>query len=217
MNVLSPAEPPVNRREILRYAGCRGGGAEGLPLEECLRLSAGVLSYRVVWETFPVSAQEDTVDLGFARVRSAALARSLAGCGSALVFAATVGLGMDRLIARYERVSPSTALLLHAVGTERIESLCDAFCRGQNTALAEKGLALRPRFSPGYGDLPLAFQREIFRALECEKRIGLTLTDSLLMSPAKSVTAIAGIASACAGRESAPCAQCGKADCAYRG
>ena len=89
MNVLSPAEPPVNRREILRYAGCRGGGAEGLPLEECLRLSAGVLSYRVVWETFPVSAQEDTVDLGFARVRSAALARSLAGCGSALVFAAS--------------------------------------------------------------------------------------------------------------------------------
>ena len=216
MKVITLPPPPVNRQEILRYASCPKELASSLPLEDCLRLAEEQISCRVCWERCPLHISGAQVDMGFAAVRSAGLAKALEGCSSVLIFAATVGLGIDRLILRYERISPLWALTLHAIGAERIESLCDAFCRGQNTALAEKGLALRPRFSPGYGDLPLAFQREIFRALECEKRIGLTLTDSLLMSPAKSVTAIAGIGSACAGRESAPCAQCGKADCAYR-
>ena len=58
--------------------------------------------------------------------------------------------------------------------------------------IRDSGLAVRPRFSPGYGDLPLALQREVFAALDCPRRIGLTLSDSLLMSPTKSVTALIG-------------------------
>ena len=58
---------------------------------------------------------------------------------------------------------------------------------------AADGETLRPRYSPGYGDLPLAFQQDLFRALDCERRLGLTLTDSLLMVPSKSVTAIIGM------------------------
>ena len=216
MNVAFPAEPPVSRREVLRYAGCRNGEAQGLPLDECLLLLKDHLSCRVVWEIFPLSLEGDVVDLGFARVASAKLSSALSGCRQALVFAATVGLGMDRLIARYERVSPATALLLHAIGAERIESLCDAFCRERDEALSPSGLALRPRFSPGYGDLPLSFQRDIFRALECEKRIGLTLTDTLLMSPSKSVTAIAGISPCPAQPAGGRCAACGKPDCPFR-
>ena len=44
-----------------------------------------------------------------------------------------------------------------------------------------------------YGDLPLEAQRDVFALLNPEKRIGVTLNDGLLMSPSKSVTAIAGI------------------------
>ena len=55
-----------------------------------------------------------------------------------------------------------------------------------------KEIPLRPRFSPGYGDLPLAMQREIFAALPLEKALGLTLGENLLMTPTKTVTAIAG-------------------------
>ena len=56
----------------------------------------------------------------------------------------------------------------------------------------EKGV-IRPRFSPGYGDLPIEIQKDIFRALDCPRRIGLTLNENLLMSPTKSVSAIIGI------------------------
>ena len=171
---------------------------------------------RVCWEVYPIRVEEGGVRFPFGFAPSRALADSLSGCSQALVFAATVGLGMDRLIARYERVSPSHALLLHGIGAERIESLCDAFCRARDAELAGEGLSLRPRFSPGYGDLPLAFQREVFGALDCRKHIGLTLEPSLIMSPSKSVTAIAGISPRKAAREGNKCAACSKTDCAYR-
>ena len=80
--------------------------------------------------------------------------------------------------------------MFQALGAERIESLCDTFCNDMNNEL---GVRLKPRFSAGYGDLPLEVQKDIFRVLDCPRKIGLTLNDSLLMSPTKSVTAIVGI------------------------
>ena len=80
--------------------------------------------------------------------------------------------------------------MMQAIGAERIEALCDAFCDDMEK---EMGVSLRPRFSPGYGDLPLSVQKDIISLLEAPKRIGLSLNDSLLMSPTKSVTAFAGI------------------------
>jgi cobalamin-dependent methionine synthase I len=55
------------------------------------------------------------------------------------------------------------------------------------------GSSLTQRFSAGYGDLPLELQRDIFGALDCQRKIGVTLNESLLMSPSKSVSAIVGI------------------------
>ena len=36
-------------------------------------------------------------------------------------------------------------------------------------------------------------QKDVFAALECETMIGVTLTESLLMTPSTSVTAIIGM------------------------
>ena len=82
---------------------------------------------------------------------------------------------------------------MQAIGAERIEALCDSLCEELKSSLKTEGKTSKPRFSPGYGDLPLSFQKDVFRVLEPEKRIGLTLNASLLMSPTKSVTAIIGI------------------------
>lgn len=185
--------PPVDRAEILRYAGARGdaGETERL-LEECLAEAADLLTYRVCYREFPITRREGLLDLGFAETASESLSRNLADCTSVVLFAATVGLGIDRLIARYGRVSPTRALLLQAIGNERVEALCDAFNRETDGILRSRGLFTRPRFSPGYGDLPLSIQRNVFAALDCQRRIGLTLNESLLMSPSKSVTALIG-------------------------
>jgi hypothetical protein len=172
--------PPVDAREVLRYAGHRGEITEELRrlLASCIEESEAALQYRVVYGALSLP---DPLLI--------TAADRLAGCHRAIVFAATVGVGIDRLIARYSRVQPAKALLLDALGSERVEALCDAFC---NSLAMESG-AFTPRFSPGYGAVPLALQRELIAVLDAPRRIGLTLNESLLMSPAKSVTAIVGV------------------------
>jgi len=168
--------PPIDRREILRYAGVRGDAPEiEAILDECLKEAEDKLTYKLCYGDFSVSF--------FDSVDSKDLKKHLEGCDKVILFAATVGIGIDRLISRYASITPTKSLLFQAIGAERIEALCDEF----NSEFVGS------RFSPGYGDLPLEFQKEIFRLLDCPKRIGLTLNESMLMSPTKSVTAIIGV------------------------
>ncbi|MBE6600525.1 MAG: Vitamin B12 dependent methionine synthase activation subunit [Ruminococcaceae bacterium] len=132
---------------------------------------------------------EGLLDLGFAKTESRDLAKNLADCNSIILVCATLGLEIDRLIAKYSRISPSRAVIFQAAGAAAIESVLDLF----EDELRSEGLTLKPRFSCGYGDLALSLQRDIFSALGCERAIGVTLTDSLLMSPTKSVSAIIGV------------------------
>ena len=208
--------PDVDRREILRYAGVRSETPELSALLDAVLSEAGISSGSVCWTAFPVRREGELLHLGFAETSSASLKRTLSGCDRIVLFAATVGLGVDRLIHRYGAVSPAKALMLQAVGTERIEALCDQFCDMIRLQAQTEGMTVTSRFSPGYGDFPLELQREIFQVLDCPRKIGLTLNESLLMSPSKSVTAIIGLGR-CVHRDShSGCSQCSKADCLYR-
>lgn len=161
-------------------------------MDECLGEAVGRLTWRVCYTEAEVSLDGDCADLGFARVRSRSLCKRLEDCDRAIVFCATVGVELDRLIARYSRISPARAVMLDAIGTERIEALCDVL-EAQIKSEREGTGGIASRFSPGYGDLPLDFQRPLITALEASKRIGVALNESLLMSPSKSVTAIIGL------------------------
>lgn len=183
-------ELPFDMDAALRYAGCRASDEEVRALmTSCAEEALPVLSYRVCFCTVPVTVEGDAVTFPFATVESRSLARHVAGCDEAVLFAATVGLELDRLIFREGHLSPARAVCLQAIGAERIEAVCDRF---QQEMGNEYG-AIRTRFSPGYGDLPLAFQRDLFRILDCQRAIGLTLNESMLMSPSKSVTAVIGV------------------------
>ena len=54
------------------------------------------------------------------------------------------------------------------------------------------------------------------RMLDCAKTIGLTMTDSFMMTPTKSVTAVIGASPAKERCPAAGCEVCGKHDCEYR-
>ena len=177
--------PPPDREMILRFA--RGGHTPQLDalLNEVIGQGSAALDPRLCYADLPLTLEGERVALGGLPVPGRDLAAHLKGCRRAVLFAATVGAGADRLITRAERTSPARALLLDAFFSERVEALCDAFCAQYNDP--------RRRFSPGYGDLPLSFQREVFRLLDCPRLIGLTLGETLLMMPTKSVTAIVGV------------------------
>lgn len=183
--------PPFCEKEILRYAGC---GAPDTDMQQllglCMEEAQNQLTYKVCYRELPVTITEAMCDFGIFCARSEKLAHHLAGCDAVLLFGATVGIELDRLIAKYGRISPAKALMLQAIGAERIEALCDVFCHDY---AGEQGVELRARFSPGYGDLPLEVQKDVFRVLDCSRKIGLSLGGSLLMSPSKSVTAFVGV------------------------
>ncbi|MFT3951613.1 MAG: vitamin B12 dependent-methionine synthase activation domain-containing protein [Oscillospiraceae bacterium] len=142
------------------------------------------------------------------------LAKNLAGCGRAILFAATVGLETERRRRQAAVRSQAEGLVLDAVGTAAIEAFCDALCA--NWAAEFSPDKLRPRFSPGYGDLPLAFQKTLLARLDAARLVGITLTDALLMMPQKSVSAIVGIGAAGCAARTAACFDCEKSDCAFR-
>lgn len=210
--------PDVDLSEILRYAGCSQPTDDVMQLiNEALSEAKQVLSYKVCYGEFPVNISNETVDLGFAAVQSENLAKYLSNCKSIVLFAATVGLGFDRLIAKYSSISPAKALIMQAVGAERIESLCNVFCRDiGNKICCEYSKHTKPRFSPGYGDVPLSLQTDIFRVLDCYKHIGLSLNESLIMSPSKSVTAIIGITDTVPAKSNKKCDGCCNDSCPYR-
>ena len=202
--------PPFCDREILRYAGVKGDADEQtLALIDTLKNEIkDRLSYKVCYCVLPVQIQDGVCDFSAFSVRSQTLAKRLLGYEKVAVFAATLGVEIDRMLLKYGKIAPVKAVLLQAIGAERIESLCNAFCADLQYSGA--------RFSPGYGDLPLQTQKELFALLDCERKIGLTLTESLLMSPTKSVTAFVGLGRTVCATNEEKCHNCAKTDCAFR-
>ena len=184
------ALPSASIGDVLRYSGCAQIPPDMEELAKvCTAEAKEIFCGKVVYTEIPVKKTEKGLDLGFAQVHSRDLAKNLNGCENIIVFCATVGHGIDRLIKKYGVVSPAKAVIFQGLGAERIEALCDLFC----AELENENYTARPRFSPGYGDLPLEIQKDIFRALNCPKHIGATLNESLLISPTKSVSAIVGM------------------------
>ncbi len=184
-------EPKYNINEILRYCGVGATDKNFLPLiDECIKELKGKLDYRVCFDIFSIGG-EDTIEFANIKSNSSTLKAALSQCNKVLIFAATIGLEIDRIIAKYTSSSPSKAVIFQGIGAERIESLCDAFCEGIRAEM--KGFTLKRRVSCGYGDIPLEMQSDIFELLDCPRKIGLTLNKSYLMSPTKSVSAFVGI------------------------
>lgn len=185
--------PAIDKKEVFRYCKTEADEEMNRLLESCISEAESKFSYKVCFSQLSIRGEGDELDLGFCKVRSHSLARCLEDCSEIIVFAATIGSEIDRLIEKRSIISPSRAVMLQALGSERVEALCDAFVEDLSSMESARGNVLRPRFSPGYGDLPLEIQRDIFAFLNPTSKIGITLNENCFMLPQKSVTAIIGV------------------------
>lgn len=207
--------------EICRYLGYRRDTPPDSGMEQTIRACARRLEEaatpRWVSREFPLAhLPGGALELGELRVESGSLSRNLKGCQRVILFAATLGVEADRLIARASAVRMSEAVILQAAAAALIEACCDSAWEALRREAAGEGWHLRPRFSPGYGDFSIAHQRDIADLLQTPARIGLTVTGQMLLAPMKSVTAVIGMS-----RQAAPCHRqgceaCDKTDCAFR-
>ena len=144
------------------------------------------------------------------------IAAHLTGCSHAALLAATLSASVDQCLRQAQATDMTDALLYDALASAAIEQVCDAAAGELHHALPE--LYQTWRFSPGYGDFPLEVQPLLLAALDAPKRIGLCATDSLLLTPTKSVTALIGLSETEPPKRLRGCATCSMRDrCAYRG
>ncbi len=195
---VSAAALPIRLREVWHFLGYYHIQPEervNALIDACIREAVAAATPQGIYSVFEIKQTdlEDTLDLTFAKVTSKDLSRNLAQCHHCVLFAATIGPKVDQLIMKASRLDPLKGCILQAVGAMLIESYCDLLNEQLRTDFASIGCALRPRFSPGYGDFSLNHQRDIFRSIRADKTIGLTLMDSQIMAPSKSVTAVIGI------------------------
>ena len=145
---------------------------------------------------------------------SKALARYVGDAKELFLFGATLGSRVDIALRRMALTSVAEAGAGQAVAAALIETYCDDCCAELEKQLPE-GKQLKWRFSPGYGDWPLEEQKILFPVLDCAHTIGLTLTESCMMAPIKSVTAVMAITETAA-QANSKCLHCSKTDCEFR-
>ena len=180
---------PIHEKEALRYSGIYGDAPETLYslFLDCARETEKAVCNRICYRVCTASQAIEWLE-GCEEVRS-----RLDGANYAVLFSATVGIEIDRLIARYVQIAPTKAVLLQGLGAERVETLCNAFCKEIEEKSREHGLRVGTRFSPGYGKFPLSAQEKMLFLTDSAQKIGVSATDSLMLSPTKSVTAIVAI------------------------
>lgn len=190
---------PVN--EVRRYMGYHGIAEVTPDMQERISKAVDQVSAqshpRLVIKEFRISVSEKAVVIHAENedvtLESESLCRNLSGCQRALLLAATIGPSCDMLVRRAAVKSAVDAAVYQAAGAAAIEAFLDSENDRLRKEYEADDLYLRPRFSPGYGDLKLDHQKDWFRLLDISKQAGIELTDSLLMVPTKSVTAIIGI------------------------
>lgn len=115
--------------------------------------------------------------------------------GDKVYLCGTLGAAFDQWQRRLSALSGADAYFSQQIGLDAIEREMDAL-EAEARASIPEGETLRPRRSPGYGEMPLSLSREIIDKLEATRRIGVAVTESDLLVPSKSVTAICEIGGA---------------------
>jgi 5-methyltetrahydrofolate--homocysteine methyltransferase len=178
----------INITETLYYLGFRGTVPETpimTAIKKCETKLLDTINPQYVYKIADISEKSNPLLVGDD------IHDLLRDCQKTVFFCCTLGNSADRLIAYTGASDISDQLYTDALANAAIEQVCDML--QQRIASDYPEYEQTMRFSPGYGDYPLALQPEILKFLDAKKRIGVIVTDSLLMTPTKSVSAVIGL------------------------
>ena len=204
----------IDTAQAARYFGARGTPDESTMalLEKCAVPLLAVATPRAVWLEADVDALAEAGIL-----RGGDVMTHLEGCPQALLLAVTLGPAVDAQIRRAGVGDIAAGVASDALGSALAEQAAEAAEAELRQWAAKEGKYLTGRFSPGYGDWDIAVQPLVANALDTVRRAGLCVTDTNLMTPRKSVTAILGVSDHLVKGKLAGCGHCVlRTRCEYR-
>ncbi len=184
----------IDLQEVARYLGYGQGDLEGETLELVHELTAQLEKVATPRVTHQLFSLDGTSLVGTnLKLEGGDIAGLLGQCDRCILLACTLGQGVDSLLRRLQITDLSRGVIADVCASSMIED----FCNQINLELEEKwrgeGCYLTSRYSPGYGDLPLATQSPLCRLLDTRKSMGMTPTENHILIPRKSITAVIGI------------------------
>ena len=206
----------INRNEVLQYLLWRGGEIEpqiGRMIDDCMTETLRTAEPRYTWRVLPLDHLKKEPEIAFS---GKDVCRLLTDCDCVILFAATLGAPFEMLVRRVQAQNLTKALVLDACGSAAIEAVCEEAVR-EIQANHPEYKYLTDRFSPGYGDLDIGHQHELLALTDAARVIGLTVTDTCILVPRKSVTALIGVADRPQKQRFRGCAYCSMFEsCSYR-
>lgn len=139
----------------------------------------------------------------------------MAGASEIALFICTAGAAFTDLSHAYQQNGDFLeAFVVESIGSATVENAMDKVQRCLEEEMSREGKKITNRYSPGYCEWPLSGQRDLFAYIG-DHPTGITLNESCLMQPIKSVSGIIGIGDTVKKRPYG-CEICNSATCVYR-
>ncbi len=221
---IAELQPPLG--QVLKALGLPGEDALaprlGRLVEDAFGAYTSLAEPRAVWEeTTPAAFAAVLAPLGLPG-DALVVARVAARAHALALYVATLGPALPaRIQGLFAQDALAEGYLLDAVASAGAELLAERLAKRFAGARAERAGASEERtlaYSPGYCGWPTSGQRALFAAL-VPAELGVTLNESCLMTPLKSVSGVLVSAPAAAHRfppDFPFCSACRSRECARR-
>ena len=119
------------------------------------------------------------------------MVKLLSRCDHATLLATTIGPALEQYIEDLKQDDIADAYFLDVVGSWMADYMADRVDAIVQTEIHRAGYERTMRYSPGYGDWDLTVQAELLRLVGADV-IGVSCTETSILQPRKSVTAVIG-------------------------
>ena len=221
-NVISSVS--VDKSEVLRYLGHNGQEIDNdlnFKINQCIKETKNEIDTKYVYQIYDIKKDLNLNTVQFENtnliLKSKDISELLRDCDKCVLMCATLGFNIEKNIRRYSYNNLTKGIIIDACATTSIEEVCDLVQNNILDEVSKDGKSLTMRYSPGYGDLDISANRDILNVLDAHRKIGVTVTNTGIMIPRKSVVALIGITNEKTEVVKRTCENCSnRFDCEYR-
>lgn len=214
----------INKSEVLRYLGHNGqiiNDDLNLKINQCIKETKKEIDTKYVYEIYDIKNDLNLNTIEFENtnliLKSKDVSELLIDCDKCVLMCATLGFNIEKNIRRYSYNNLTKGIIIDACATTSIEEICDLIQERilEKVSMEEKSLTMR--YSPGYGDLDISTNKDILNLLDAQRKIGVTVTNTGIMIPRKSVVALIGITNKKIKKVKRTCEHCSnRFNCEYK-